>query len=281
MNYMIGDLQGCCDALDALVKTIDFSPSRDHLYFLGDLVNRGPRSSDVLRQLSDWGCAVTCVLGNHDLHLLAVAAGTRALHPSDTLQSILQAPERTAWLEWLRHQPLAHFAQGWLMVHAGVVPQWDLASTLRLAQEVEVVLQSADCADFFRAMYGNHPNRWTDDLQGFERLRVITNVLTRIRFCTEDGVLDFDSKEGAEHAPAGFCPWFEIDSRLTHDTPIAFGHWSTLGLLNRPKLLGIDTGCVWGGALTAVRFDAKDSFREVIQVRSPFCHFRAGGNPGI
>ncbi len=264
MNYLIGDLQGCCDALERLFAKLDFSPSRDHAFFLGDLVNRGPASLATLRRLHGLDGAATCLLGNHDLHLLAVAYGVRPQHRSDTLGELLQAPDGIALIDWLRHQHMAVHAQGWLMVHAGVPPQWDLATTLALAGEVEDRLRGAELADFLRVMYGNEPARWDASLQGDERLRFAVNALTRTRFCAADGALDFHTKEGAEATPAGLHAWFEAPDRRTRGVPIAFGHWSTLGLVNRPDLLALDTGCVWGGQLTAVRVDGGG--REVIQV---------------
>ena len=264
MIYLIGDLQGCCDALDRLLADIDFSPSRDRLYALGDLVNRGPRSLDVLRRLASFEESATCLLGNHDLHLLAVAHGVRKPHRNDTLGPILDAPDREAWLTWLRQQRLAVQAHGWLMVHAGVVPQWDAAQTLALAAEAEAHLRSDALGEFLQVMYGNEPAQWHEDLAGHDRLRFVINTFTRIRYCTADGRLEFATKEGLDAAPAGYFPWFEAPGRRTAGTPIAFGHWSTLGLINRPDLLAIDTGCVWGGQLTAVRIDG--GRREVIQV---------------
>lgn len=264
MNYLIGDVQGCCDALDRLLAEIGFSPSRDRLHVLGDLVNRGPQSLATLRRLRSFGDAAVCLLGNHDLHLLAVAHGGRKLNRSDTLDDVLQAPDRDEWIAWLRYRPLALFAHGWLLVHAGVLPQWDVATTLQLAGEVEAVLRGPDVGRFLSVMYGNEPVQWSPELAGAERLRLIINVLTRIRFCSSDGSLDLASKEGAGAAPPGFFPWFDVPGRRTEDTPVAFGHWSTLGLVNRPKLLALDTGCVWGGQLTAVRMDGDQ--REVIQV---------------
>jgi bis(5'-nucleosyl)-tetraphosphatase (symmetrical) len=265
MIYLIGDLQGCCDALDRLLAVLDFSPSRDRLYALGDLVNRGPASLQVLERLAGLGDAATCLLGNHDLHLLAVAHGVRKLHRSDTLQPILKSPQRDAWIDWLRHQRLAVQEHGWLMVHAGVVPQWTAAQTLALAREVESMLVSADLHDFLSVMYGNEPARWSDDLAGADRRRLVVNVLTRLRFCAADGTMDFKLKEGADAAVPGLTPWFEAPGRLTQGVPIAFGHWSTLGAINRPDLLALDTGCVWGGALTAARVDG--GRREFISVQ--------------
>jgi bis(5'-nucleosyl)-tetraphosphatase (symmetrical) len=247
-----------------MLHEVAFSPSRDHLFVLGDLVNRGPDSLGVLQRLSALGGAATCLLGNHDLHLLAVAQGVRKPHKSDTVAQILDAPDRVHWLNWLRHQKLAVQAHGWLMVHAGVLPQWDAAQTLALAAEVEAMLQGSDLATFLPQMYGNEPAQWRDDLQGAERLRCVINSLTRLRFCSADGTMEFASKEGAGGAPEGCMPWFEVPGRRTAGVPVAFGHWSTLGLINRDDLLSLDTGCVWGGKLTAVRLT--DTGREVIQI---------------
>ena len=262
MNYLIGDLQGCCDALERLLAEIGFSPSRDHLWALGDLVNRGPQSLATLRRLRGLGAAASCLLGNHDLHLLAVAHGGRAAHRKDSFADILAAPDRDALLDWLRGQHLAAFDQGWLLVHAGVVPQWDRAATLALAGEVEAELRGPGLGEFLRVMYADEPIRWHPDLSGAVRLRFIVNVLTRIRFCDASGALDLATKDAV--GGAGLVPWFEAPGRLTAGTPIAFGHWSTLGLINRSDLLALDTGCVWGGSLTAVRIDG--GAREVVQV---------------
>jgi len=267
MDYLVGDLQGCCDPLERLLQTLDFSPSRDRLFVLGDLVNRGPDSLGVLRRLRALGGAATCLLGNHDLHLLAIAHGVRKPHRSDTLDAILQAPDRDDWLHWLRQQRLAVWDAGWLMVHAGVVPQWDAARTVALAGEVEAMLRSPDLGEFLTQMYGNEPARWDDALTGVSRWRCAVNALTRLRFCTTDGTMEFATKDGAGDAPEGFLPWFDVPGRATQGTPVAFGHWSTLGLIDRPDLLALDTGCVWGGRLTAVRVDG--GRREVVQIECP------------
>ena len=264
MNYLIGDVQGCCDALDRLLAEIGYTPSRDHAYVLGDLVNRGPQSLATLRLLRGLGASATCVLGNHDWHLLAAAAGVRPVHATDTLDDILEAPDREAWLEWVRNRRMAVHEHGWLMVHAGVAPQWDLELTLRLAGEVERHLKSTALPDFLKVMYGNEPARWDDRLEGVQRLRFTVNVLTRIRFVSADGTLDFKTKDGSGPPPPDLYRWFEAPGRRSADVPIAFGHWSTLGLVERPNLLGLDTGCVWGGRLTAVRIDG--GRREVLQV---------------
>jgi bis(5'-nucleosyl)-tetraphosphatase (symmetrical) len=264
MIYLVGDVQGCDAELGRLLARLDFSPSRDRLVLLGDLVNRGPASLAVLRRVAAMGGAAVCLLGNHDLHLLAVAHGARQLHRGDTFADVLQAPDAAHWLEWLRHQPLAHLEAGWLCVHAGVVPQWTAEQVLQLAQEVQLLLQSTDLGRFLHQMYGNEPVQWSDSLTGDARARFIINTLTRLRFCTAQGVLDFKTKDGAGAGPAGYLPWFAVPGRATAQQPMAFGHWSTLGLINEATLLATDTGCVWGGSLTAVRVDG--GRREVIQV---------------
>ena len=269
--YCIGDIQGCDSALGRLLDLIDFSASRDTVYLLGDLVNRGPDSAAVLRRCMAHGDALRPLLGNHDLHLLAAAHGARKPSRRDTLASILEAPDRDALLQWLRLQPLArqHVYGGTplLMVHAGVLPAWTAAETLDMADEVHRVLQSADLPAFLQQMYGNTPDHWNASLTGPDRLRVIVNALTRLRFCSAQGVMDFDSTESASAAPPGLMPWFDVPGRSTADTLIAFGHWSTLGWLNRPHCLGLDTGCVWGGCLSAVRFGSSLDERELLQVR--------------
>jgi bis(5'-nucleosyl)-tetraphosphatase (symmetrical) len=264
MLHFIGDVQGCDEALSRLLDTIGFSPSRDRIVLLGDLVNRGPQSLAVLRRLRSYGDAAVCLLGNHDLHLLAVAQGVRTLHKGDTVHDILAAPDRDAWLDWLRQRRMAVLEAGWLCVHAGVAPPWDTAQTLALAAEVEAMLRGPALADFLPQMYGNQPDRWHDGLHGAERLRFVINTLTRIRFVGADGTLDFKTKDGAAHAPPGLRPWFDLPGRRSAGQPIAFGHWSTLGLRLEPTLLSLDTGCVWGGTLSAVRVDG--GRRELLQV---------------
>ena len=266
--YLIGDVQGCDSALGRLLQAIDFSPSRDRLVLLGDLVNRGPESLAVLRRVQALDGAAAALLGNHDLHLLAVSEGVRKPHRQDTVADILAAPDREALLTWLRHRPLALHEHGVLMVHAGVLPQWTAGQALALAGEVQDVLRGPDWSAFLHQMYGNQPDRWDDALTGTERLRVIVNALTRLRLCTADGRMDFDTKDsqGADGAPPGFMPWFDVPGRATAGDVVAFGHWSTLGWLDRPDLLSLDTGCVWGGCLSAVRLGATPSERELIQV---------------
>lgn len=265
--YCIGDVQGCDAALARLFDEIGFSPSRDTAFLLGDLVNRGPASLAVLRRLMRLGGAARCLLGNHDLHLLAVAQGVQPLRRGDTVGDILTAPDRDALLGWLRAQRLAMFERGVLMVHAGVLPQWTEQTTLALAAEVEAVLQGPALADFLPQMYGNVPTAWDESLRGAARLRVIVNALTRLRFCSARGEMEFDTKDGADAAPEGFMPWFDVPSRRTREVTVAFGHWSTLGWLGRGDVLALDSGCVWGGTLTAVRLDAAG--HERIEVRCP------------
>ena len=278
-HYLIGDVQGCNAALQRLLDEIAFTPSRDTLWLLGDLVNRGPDSAGVLRRLMGYGAAARCLLGKHDLHLLAIAHGVRPPHRSDTLDGVLHAPDRPALLDWLRRQHLAlrlhHAGEEILLVHAGVLPAWDADKTMALARELEAVLRSPELPDFLRRMYGNEPARWDEGLQGDARLRVIVNALTRLRFCTADGEMEFAAKEGAAGAPAGYLPWFEVPGRRTADVTVAFGHWSTLGWLHRPDVLALDTGCVWGGALSAVRL-VRAGAHELIQVQC-----EAAQTPGV
>lgn len=265
--YLIGDVQGCNSALDRLLAKLDFSASRDTLYLLGDLVNRGPDSAGVLRRLMRLGESARCLLGNHDLSLLAVAHGLRKPHRNDTMESVLLASDRDAMLDWLRHQKLAMYDNGILMVHGGVLPQWDVATTLALAGEVEHVLRGDDIQGFLAQMYGNQPAQWSESLEGADRLRIIVNALTRLRFCTPDGVMDLKTSGGIDAAPPGYLPWFDVPHRKTANTTVAFGHWSTLGFLKRPGIVSLDTGCVWGGCLSALRLGETRGTDELIQVK--------------
>jgi bis(5'-nucleosyl)-tetraphosphatase (symmetrical) len=261
-TFAIGDVQGCAAELTRLLQEIDALSPGAQLLFVGDLVNRGPASLQTLRMVKAMGSRARTVLGNHDLHLLAAAHGVRAPAPSDTLDDILHAPDRDELLHWLRHQPLALTADDWLVVHAGVLPQWSASQVLSLAAEVETRLQADDWLDFLRAMYGNQPSQWSDTLQGHDRLRCIVNALTRLRFCSAEGEMEFATKEGPGAPPAGFMPWFDVPGRLTAHIPILFGHWSTLGILQRDDVFGLDSGCVWGGKLSALRL----SDRHLLQV---------------
>lgn len=270
--YLIGDVQGCNAALQRLLDTISFSPSRDSLILLGDLVNRGPDSAGVLRRMMQLGTAARCLLGNHDLNLLAVAHGVRKPHRKDTLSGILDAPDRNAMLDWLRQQHMALLEktgnEELLLIHAGVLPAWTAMKTIALAKEVEAVLQGTDLGEFLHQMYGNEPASWSESLTGVARLRVIVNALTRLRFCTPEGEMEFETKEGASAAPAGCMPWFDIPGRQTAGITVAFGHWSTLGWLHdRRDVISLDTGCVWGGCLSALKLGANPTFNELIQVK--------------
>lgn len=269
MHYLVGDPQGCCNALERLLALTGFSPSRDHLWVLGDLVNRGPDSAGTIKHLMALGNSVTCLLGNHDLHALAVAHGVRQPHRSDTLGALLKHKRRDEFLDWLRHRPLAAQLQAdghsVLMVHAGVVPQWTPGQTLALAAEVQTLLQSDDLAEFLPQMYGNQPALWRDELVGAERWRMVINTLTRCRFVHADGSLELTVKEGADKALPGTVPWFDAPGRRTAGVTVAFGHWSAIGLQNRHNLLGLDTGCVWGRQLTAMALRPRGE-RELFQV---------------
>ncbi len=252
-TFAIGDLQGCAGELARLLDRIDAVSPQARLVFVGDLVNRGPASLQTLRRIRALGARARTVLGNHDLHVLAVRQGIRPPSRSDTLDELLAAPDCDDLLDWLRHQPLALMADGHLVVHAGVLPQWSAAQVLTLSGEVEAALHGDHWTDFLRTMYGNQPARWDEGLQGADRLRCIVNALTRMRFCSIDGEMEFATKEGPGRPPAGYLPWFDVPGRLTAGTPVIFGHWSTLGLVQRPNLSGLDTGCVWGGKLSAIR----------------------------
>ena len=266
--YAVGDIQGCAPSLKTLVKKL---PKKSKMIFLGDLVNRGPDSLGALRQLKSLqeSGRAECILGNHDLHLLAIDAGLRKTKGLDTVESILKAPDRAELIHWIRNRPMALSNGNVLTVHAGVLPQWDLQQTIECAHEVEKALRGKSYKNFLSNMYGNTPNKWSNSLKGDERLRVITNALTRMRFCTSGGTMEFASKEGLENGPKGYMPWFRVPKRKTAGTLIYFGHWSTLGLLRRHNVIGLDTGCVWGGKLTAMEIatSKKDSKGlEIIQV---------------
>ncbi|MDO4769647.1 MAG: symmetrical bis(5'-nucleosyl)-tetraphosphatase [Brachymonas sp.] len=251
--YCIGDIHGCHAEFQALLQALDFSPSRDTLYVLGDLVNRGPDSAGVVRNLMALEGSAYCLLGNHDVHLLAVAAGARKPNPKDTLKPLLAAPDAPQMLDWLRRQPLALYANQCLMVHAGVQPQWDVAQTLACAHEISQLLRAPDWAQHMAQLFGNLPDLWDDSLRGMERWRCSLNSLTRMRMMDRKGRINFTHKLGSDARAAreGLLPWFDVAGRRTALTTVAFGHWSTLGLLQRPHLLGLDTSCVWGGQLTA------------------------------
>jgi bis(5'-nucleosyl)-tetraphosphatase (symmetrical) len=259
--YAIGDVQGCWRALERLLIELGFSPAHDRLWFVGDLVNRGPDSLEVLRHIRRLGDRAVVVQGNHDLHLLALAAGHAKRRADDTLDPILAAPDRDQLLDWLRFRPLLHVENGYLMVHAGLLPAWTVGQARDLAAEVEAELRAKRYRLFLAQLYGSKPAAWRDDLKGMDRLRVIVNAMTRLRFCSADGVMDFSAKGSIAEAPPGYMPWFDVPGRLTRSVPIVCGHWSALGLYVRPDLLALDTGCVWGGSLTAIRLADRRVFR--------------------
>jgi bis(5'-nucleosyl)-tetraphosphatase (symmetrical) len=254
-TYAIGDVQGCYDQLRRLLDDIRFDPAADTLWFVGDIVNRGPRSLDTLRFVKSLGDTAVAVLGNHDLHLLVVAAGSHRAHRGDTIDDILDAADRDELLDWLRSRKLMHAAQGYAMVHAGLLPQWSIDKALSLAREVEAALRGDHYREFLAHMYGNTPNAWDEALTGYDRLRVIVNAMTRLRLCDSNGRMEFSHKEGLADAPAGYFPWFEVPGRANAGTPIVCGHWAALGLVLAGDLLSIDSGCVWGRELTALRLE--------------------------
>ncbi len=264
-TYAIGDLQGCLAQFRELLERIGFDRTRDRLWLVGDLVNRGPDSLEMLRFVRGLGEAAVSVLGNHDLHLVAVAAGHARIHKSDTLDEILAAPDRDELLAWLRARPLMHVEHGFALVHAGLLPQWTIAQAAALATEVEAVLRGALWREFTARMYGNQPDRWDDALDGWDRLRVVVNAMTRLRICTPDGRMEFSHKGDPARLPRGYLPWFEIPGRRSADTTVICGHWSALGLRLMPNLLALDSGCLWGRQLTALRLED----RQVFQIQCP------------
>lgn len=264
-TYAIGDLQGCFDSLQALLGECGFSSARDQLWFVGDLVNRGPQSLEVLRFVSSLGDRAVTVFGNHDLHLLMVAEGCATAHRSDTLQEILAAPDRDELLSWLRGRKMIHSEGEFTMVHAGLLPSWTVQKALGLGAEVEKALRGRGYRKLMASMYGNQPDSWDESLSGYERLRVIINAMTRMRVCTPDGRMELKHKGGVEDVPSGYLPWFAAPDRRSADTTVICGHWSALGLLEEPNLLALDTGCLWGRRLSAVRLED----RRIFQVRCP------------
>lgn len=274
--FAFGDLQGCHAAFKRLLGAL---PLADHppLWFAGDLVNRGPDSLATLRDVAALGTRATAVLGNHDLHLLAVAAGIRKLKGSDTLADILAAPDAQELLDWLRHRPFAHHENGMLMVHAGVLPQWDATLALELADELQRALRGPNWQETLSDLYGNEPRRWSPDLKRKERMRVAFNAFTRVRFCTPEGEMEFAANGGPASAPPGYQPWFDVPDRRTADTTLVFGHWAALGLMLRDNLVALDSGCVWGNRLSAVRLTAEPAERTVTQVECGECAMSGQG----
>jgi bis(5'-nucleosyl)-tetraphosphatase (symmetrical) len=253
--YAIGDVQGCFDELRLLLDKIAFDSNRDRLYFVGDIVNRGPQSLQTLRFIKALGDAAVTVLGNHDLHLLAVASGASKTKHKDTFGDILGADDRDELLHWLRFRPLFHATGEFYLIHAGLPPQWEIDAAAAYAHEVETVLQNGADAGFFQQMYGDSPAIWSDDLQGWARLRFITNCFTRLRFCDQAGRLDMREKGSPGSQPQGLLPWFKVPGRRSAGAKIIFGHWSTLGFHVENNSYCLDTGCLWGGELTALQMD--------------------------
>lgn len=260
-TYVVGDIQGCHRALEQLLAALKFDRRRDRLWITGDLVNRGEDSLSVLRWCVAHDDCVVAVLGNHDLHLLAVAEGFVQAHRKDTLAMILAAPDREVLLTWLRHRPMLHRDGDWLMLHAGLPPSWDADQAQQYAGELESALRGPDWRSFLGQMYGNEPRHWSPDLRGQARLRFIANSLTRTRYLHPDGGLDFQHKLGLDAIPPGLTPWFDFPGRASRHVRILFGHWSTLGLLMREDVVALDTGCLWGGALTAFRLEDEQCFQ--------------------
>lgn len=255
--YAIGDIQGCHEEFQALLAKVAFVPGRDRLWLTGDLVNRGPLSLETLRTLRNLGESAICVLGNHDLHLLAVAEGISKTRHKDTFSDVLEAPDRDELLTWLRHRPLLHQGNGHYLVHAGLPPQWTLDEAMMHAQEVSLALQGDGYVEFLFHMYGDQPDQWSDSLQGWNRLRFIVNCLTRLRYCSLDGRTEFRQKGKPGSQPKTLIPWFRAPSRrnAVPGQRIVFGHWSTLGFHVEDNVICLDTGCLWGGELTALRID--------------------------
>jgi bis(5'-nucleosyl)-tetraphosphatase (symmetrical) len=250
-TYAIGDIQGCFDELQGLLKKFQFKKNEDKLWFVGDLVNRGPKSLEVLRFVRDLGDRAVVVLGNHDLHLVTQHEGFERSRKDDTLDEVLEAPDAQELVDWLRTRPMMHVAEGYAMLHAGLLPQWSIEKARKLAAEVEAVLRASGYREFLKNMYGSKPEAWSDSLSGWDRLRVIVNSMTRMRFCTREGKMEFHAK-GAK-PPAGYLPWYE--TRPAKEAPIVFGHWSQLGLRLDPRAACLDSGCVWGGSLSALRLE--------------------------
>jgi len=259
--YAVGDIQGCFREFETLLTQIKFDENQDKLWLVGDLVNRGPESLAVLRRVRALGNAAITVLGNHDLHLLAVAAGVAELHHSDTLDEILNAPDRDELLDWLRRQRMIHVEDNHVLLHAGLMPAWHVQQAQSLANEVEQVLRGDEYVNFLEKMYGNTPHHWDDGHRGYSRLRVITNALTRMRICTAQGELQFKFKGELADIPQGYMPWFDVPQRASASATVVFGHWSALGLLVRPNVIALDTGCLWGGSLTAIRLQDRQLFQ--------------------
>lgn len=261
-TYAVGDIQGCFNSFQRLLDKSAFDPAVDRLWLVGDLVNRGPKSLETLRFIKGLGQSALTVLGNHDLYLLMLAeGGAKFRGKDDTLQPILDAPDCPDLLDWLRHQPLCHVENGYCLVHAGLLPSWTVAQARELAREVELALQDERYHEFIANMWGSQPDVWSNELTGWPRLRVIVNAMTRMRFCTSDGVMDLHAKGETTNAPPGYMPWFDVPGRKSQDSTLVTGHWSALGLKLTPNLLALDSGCLWGGHLTALRLEDRVVFQ--------------------
>ena len=260
-TYAIGDVQGCYDELRALLGRVGFDRAHDRLWFVGDLVNRGPKSLEVLRFVKELGDRAIVVLGNHDLHLIIQHEGFERKRIEDTFDDVLGASDARELVAWLRTRPMMHVEGNYALVHAGLLPQWTIEKSLLLAREVEQALRADNYREFLANMYGSKPERWDDLLTGWDRLRVIVNAMTRMRFCTPEGAMEF--RAAGKTAPAGYVPWY--DARTGSEPAIVFGHWSALGLRLTERIAALDTGCVWGGTLTALRLED----RWLVQVPSP------------
>ena len=260
-TYAMGDLQGCFTTFQRLIDLINFDPTQDKLWLVGDIVNRGPDSLSILRVIRQAGDAMIMVLGNHDLHLLMVAAGIVKSHPGDTIQSVLDAPDRDELLNWLRHQKLFHVGGEYAMVHAGLLPSWSISQAAQLAHEVENALRQDNYQELFSQLYGNAPNYWRDEWSGYKRLRVIINAMTRMRICTPEGKMNFAFKGDMPSIPAGYSPWFDLPQRASQKNTIICGHWSALGLYLTYNVIALETGCVWGVQLTVIRLEDRKVFQ--------------------
>jgi bis(5'-nucleosyl)-tetraphosphatase (symmetrical) len=268
--YGFGDLQGCHAPFRELLQTLQLDGNTP-LWFAGDLINRGHDSLATLRDVIALGSRTKAVLGNHDLHLLAVSAGLRRIKKGDTITDILEAPDAADLLHWLRHLPFAHFDQDMLMVHAGVLPQWDVTLALELADELQRALRATDWKETLAHLYGDEPRLWSPNLKRKDRMRVAFNAFTRLRFCTPTGAMEFRSNGGLDTSPDGHVPWFRAPHRRTSDITVVFGHWAALGLILEDRLIGLDSGCVWGNHLSAVRLTTDPAQRTVVQVACDGC----------
>jgi bis(5'-nucleosyl)-tetraphosphatase (symmetrical) len=260
-TFAIGDVQGCYAEFRRLLDLIRFDRAKDRLWLAGDIVNRGPASLSVLRYVKALGEAVVMVLGNHDLHLLMVAEGCGKMNRNDTLQDILSAPDRDELLCWLRRQPLLYMNGNYVMVHAGLLPSWDIRQSCELAKLAEDALRGSCFRELCTHMYGNEPDHWDENLEGYERLRIVINAMTRMRICTPDGKMNFAYKGSEKNIPRGYVAWFEAPNRASRDATIICGHWSALGLKIIDNVLALDTGCLWGGSLTAIRLEDHKIFQ--------------------